>query len=192
MRIVCDNCGAKYQISDDKVRNKVFKIRCKKCSHTIVVRSKGGEAEAAASSSESVDESTRVAPPPTGDAGGSLEASSEAIWYVVVNREQIGPLTPAEVERRYKAGEVDADAFTWAEGMADWIRLAAVTEFAHLFPQPEAPAPWCCSSLSALTRSASQWPRISTRRSKPLPAPRAPPASRCSATGALSRPNKSC
>jgi predicted Zn finger-like uncharacterized protein len=41
MRIVCDNCGAKYQISDDKVRNKVFKIRCKKCSHTIVVRSKG-------------------------------------------------------------------------------------------------------------------------------------------------------
>ena len=38
MKIVCDNCSAKYQISDDKVRNKTFKIRCKKCSHVIVVR----------------------------------------------------------------------------------------------------------------------------------------------------------
>jgi predicted Zn finger-like uncharacterized protein len=140
MRIVCDNCGAKYQISDDKVRNKVFKIRCKKCSHTIVVRSKG---DGPSASGESNEDATRVAPAPT-DAGGSVEAAPDAIWYVVVNREQVGPMTPAEVERRYKAGEIDADAFTWAEGMTDWIRLAAVTEFAHMFPEKapaRAPAP---------------------------------------------------
>ncbi len=41
MKIVCDSCGTKYSIADDKVRGKVFKIRCKKCSHIIVVR--GGE-----------------------------------------------------------------------------------------------------------------------------------------------------
>ena len=41
MKIICDSCGTKYSISDDKVRGKVFKIRCKKCSHIIVVR--GGE-----------------------------------------------------------------------------------------------------------------------------------------------------
>ena len=137
MRIVCDNCAAKYQISDDKVRNKVFKIRCKKCSHTIVVRSKG---DAPAASGESVEDATRVALAPPGDPGGSVEsAGPDAIWYVVVNREQVGPMTSAEVERRFKAGDVDADCFTWAEGMADWIRLAAVTEFSHLFPQPKAP-----------------------------------------------------
>lgn len=136
MRIVCDNCGAKYQISDDKVRNKVFKIRCKKCSHTIVVRSKG---EGEGASGESVDEATRVAPAPGPDAGGSVESTPDAVWYVVVNREQVGPLTPAEVERRYKAGEIDGDVFTWAEGMADWIRLSAVTEFVHLFPVAPAP-----------------------------------------------------
>ena len=38
MKIVCDSCATKYSISDDKVRGKVFKIRCKKCSHIIVVR----------------------------------------------------------------------------------------------------------------------------------------------------------
>lgn len=37
MRIVCDSCGAKYSIPDDRVGNKPFKIRCKKCAHTIIV-----------------------------------------------------------------------------------------------------------------------------------------------------------
>ena len=41
MKIVCDKCATKYSIADEKVRGKVFKIRCKKCSHVIVV--KGGE-----------------------------------------------------------------------------------------------------------------------------------------------------
>ncbi|HEX2660455.1 MAG TPA: zinc-ribbon domain-containing protein, partial [Polyangia bacterium] len=41
MKIVCDSCSTKYSISDDKVRGKVFKIRCKKCSHIIVVKGTG-------------------------------------------------------------------------------------------------------------------------------------------------------
>ena len=41
MKIVCEACQAKYSIADDKVRGKVFKIRCKKCSHVIVVRGAG-------------------------------------------------------------------------------------------------------------------------------------------------------
>ena len=38
MKIKCDQCGAKYQVADDKVRHKVFKIRCKRCDNAIVVR----------------------------------------------------------------------------------------------------------------------------------------------------------
>ena len=41
MKIVCEACQAKYSIADEKVRGKVFKIRCKKCSHVIVVRGSG-------------------------------------------------------------------------------------------------------------------------------------------------------
>ena len=47
MKIVCDNCSTKYSIADEKVRGKVFKIRCKKCSHIIVVKGTDGEGAAA-------------------------------------------------------------------------------------------------------------------------------------------------
>ena len=38
MKLICDQCGARYSIADEKVRGKVFKIRCKKCENTIVVQ----------------------------------------------------------------------------------------------------------------------------------------------------------
>jgi predicted Zn finger-like uncharacterized protein len=38
MKFTCDKCNAKYSISDDKLTKKVLKIRCKKCSHTIILR----------------------------------------------------------------------------------------------------------------------------------------------------------
>lgn len=107
MKIVCDSCGTKYSIADEKVRGKVFKIRCKKCSHIIVVR--GGESapEAAA---------------PAADGG----------WHVVIDGEQVGPLSDADVRTKIERGEVKADTYTWKEGFADWVKLSAVPEFAGL------------------------------------------------------------
>lgn len=137
MRIVCDNCAAKYQISDEKVRNKVFKIRCKRCAHVIVVRAneQGERAEAP----------VQAAASPVEAAPAVAQAAVGAVWYVVVNREQVGPLTPDQVLAHFERGEVDADTFTWAEGMADWVRLATIPEFAdHVaaaVPAPAEPAP---------------------------------------------------
>jgi predicted Zn finger-like uncharacterized protein len=37
MKISCQSCAAKYTIADEKVVGKVIKIKCKKCSSTIVV-----------------------------------------------------------------------------------------------------------------------------------------------------------
>ncbi|HXJ20265.1 MAG TPA: GYF domain-containing protein [Polyangia bacterium] len=107
MKIVCDSCGTKYSIADEKVRGKVFKIRCKKCSHIIVVR--GGESapEAAAPATE----------------GG---------WHLVIDGEQVGPLTDADVRTKVERGEIKADTYTWKEGFADWVKLSVVPEFAGL------------------------------------------------------------
>jgi predicted Zn finger-like uncharacterized protein len=107
MKIVCDSCGTKYSIADEKVRGKVFKIRCKKCSHIIVVR--GGESapEAAA---------------PASDGG----------WHLVIDGEQVGPLSDADVRTKVERGEIKADTYTWKEGFADWVKLSAVPEFAGL------------------------------------------------------------
>jgi predicted Zn finger-like uncharacterized protein len=38
MKFVCEQCQSKYTIADEKVRGKVLKIRCVKCSNVIEVR----------------------------------------------------------------------------------------------------------------------------------------------------------
>ena len=106
MKIVCDSCSTKYSISDDKVRGKVFKIRCKKCSHIIVVRGTGEGAPAVA------------------------EAPSDAVWHLVVDGDQVGPLSEAEVRARLARGEISSENYIWKEGFADWLRLVDVPEFA--------------------------------------------------------------
>src|SRR5262245_32478404 len=109
MKIICDSCGTKYSISDDKVRGKVFKIRCKKCSHIIVVRGGEGQEEAAAA---------------------PAAAAAEGGWHIVVDGEQVGPIPEADVRARIERGEIRADTYIWKEGFADWLKLSAVPEFA--------------------------------------------------------------
>src|SRR5215471_8142522 len=107
MKIVCDSCGTKYSISDEKVRGKVFKIRCKKCSHIIVVR---GTTDAAA------------APAPAAEGG----------WHLVVDGEQVGPVPESDLRARFERGEINTETYVWKEGFADWLKLAAVPELADL------------------------------------------------------------
>jgi len=130
MRIVCDGCQAKYSIADDKVRAKVFKIRCKKCSNVIVVR--GADA-------------AEPAPAPV-----ATEVNDDAIWHLVIDQEQVGPMTAADVHQRFAAGEIDGDTFTWREGLDEWLPLAQLDAFAAIIsstppvvepPQPLAAAP---------------------------------------------------
>ena len=106
MKIVCDNCQAKYSIADEKVAGKVFKIRCKRCSNVIVVQGNQG-AEAVAAE-----------PPMTGD----------AIWHVVVNGEQHGPYDAAQLAEMLSVGTIDWEAFVWAEGFDNWVAMSDVPD----------------------------------------------------------------
>jgi predicted Zn finger-like uncharacterized protein len=129
MKIVCDACQAKYSISDDKVQGKVFKIRCKKCSNIIVVRGGAGAQEAAPAPAQEKD--TRVYD--YGYEGGEqAPAGDEAVWHVVINQDQVGPMTAAEVQQRFAGGEIDAETYAWREGFADWIPLSQVDAFQGL------------------------------------------------------------
>ena len=145
MKIVCDNCATKYSIADEKVRGKVFKIRCKKCSHVIVV--KGGEDGAVAAGDAAAgdlgydgEESTAIAPSAapasTPDAGGA----GDSVWHLVIDREQVGPMTPAEVRAKFAAGQCDAETYSWREGFGDWLRLGSIDEFRDLNTPAAAPA----------------------------------------------------
>src|SRR5689334_5837081 len=136
MKIVCDACQAKYSISDDKVQGKVFKIRCKKCSNIIVVRGGAGAAEPAPA--PAVEKDTRVYD--YGYEGGG-PAADEAVWHVVINQDQVGPMTAAEVQQRFSAGEIDAETYIWREGFSDWQPLTQVEAFASLAQGAPAAAP---------------------------------------------------
>ncbi|HEY1551900.1 MAG TPA: GYF domain-containing protein [Kofleriaceae bacterium] len=130
MKIVCDACQAKYSISDDKVQGKVFKIRCKKCSNIIVVRGGANAAEAAPAPQE---KDTRVYD--YGYDGGGAAAGGggdDAVWHLVINQDQVGPMSVSEVQQRFASGEIDGETFAWREGFADWLPLAQVDAFVGL------------------------------------------------------------
>jgi predicted Zn finger-like uncharacterized protein len=116
MKIVCEACQAKYSIADEKVRGKVFKIRCKKCSHVIVVR---GTGEAGGASGEFAS-SPSSAPDLALDAG----------WHIVVEGEQVGPLSEGDVKSRLVRGEITPDTYIWKEGLPDWVKISTLPEFA--------------------------------------------------------------
>jgi predicted Zn finger-like uncharacterized protein len=122
MKIVCDACQAKYSIADEKIQGKAFKIRCKKCSHIIVVKTVGEGAAAAVAEKQKAAAASDAVAPET-DQGG---------WHVVIDGEQVGPLTEAEVKDRLRQGKINAETLVWKEGFADWTALSAVSDLTAL------------------------------------------------------------
>jgi len=127
MKIVCDNCATKYQIADEKVSGKAFKIRCKKCSHVIVVNKGAGEGGGQATTQD-----PGAAPEAAMPAAESAPVG-DAVWHLVIDREQVGPMTPDEVRAKVKSGQVDAETYGWREGFDDWLKLSAIEDFKALF-----------------------------------------------------------
>ncbi|HEX7499950.1 MAG TPA: GYF domain-containing protein, partial [Polyangia bacterium] len=127
MKIVCDACQAKYSIADDKIQGKAFKIRCKKCSHLLVVTPRGDGA-AASSPAPAVEKSRSAARAPAAEA----PPPEQGVWHVVVDGEQVGPLSETEVKDRLRAGKINSDTLVWKEGFADWMQLSTVPEMTAL------------------------------------------------------------
>ncbi len=115
MKIVCDSCGAKYSIADEKVAGKIFKIRCKKCSSVLEVRGDQTGAH------------------PFGEASVPREAGDEPTWYIVVDGEQKGPLRPIELGQLFAKGSVGLDSYVWKEGFDDWKAAGDVPELGQVF-----------------------------------------------------------
>lgn len=109
MKIVCEDCGARYSIADEKVGGRAFRIRCKKCGQAIVVCGAAATEDA-------------------------VRPAADAIWYVVVEGEQQGPLPPEGIARMLAAGSVDRETWVWREGLAQWLRLGEVDELGQAAP----------------------------------------------------------
>ncbi len=134
MKIVCENCSAKYSIADEKVKGKVFKIRCKKCGESIVVK---GDTEEPVQQPETIPPPMPQAPQDeeteadtrvfdySGYQGGSDDA---AVWHIVVEGQEQGPYTSAQIEEYLEAGSLDYETYVWREGFDDWLPIKEIPE----------------------------------------------------------------
>jgi predicted Zn finger-like uncharacterized protein len=112
MKIQCQSCQAKYTIADEKVLGKVVKIRCKKCSSTIVIN--GNEARGGDDNAE-----THVF-----DYG----AQGSEQWTVNIADGDQRTMTTQEIIAEYRAGTVHDETFCWKETMADWLPLREIEQ----------------------------------------------------------------
>lgn len=150
MKIICDNCGAKYSIADEKVKGKVFKIRCKKCQESIVIR---GDAQPEAAPAPAPAPEPDMSPPPMPADGGEPDdaetkvfdysgyqgggAADEAVWHIVVEGDQQGPYTATQLGEYISAGSLDWETFVWKEGFGDWLPIRDVEELVNAISPPD-------------------------------------------------------
>jgi predicted Zn finger-like uncharacterized protein len=153
VKISCPACSAKYSIADDKVQDRLAKIRCRKCGATIVIDGKtspphiytgSGDASDTAESSE----------------GGGTEYSVD---FGEGDQRTLGL---RELVAAYNAGQVTGETFVWAEGFADWKPLADVAEIVSALnagPAAAASAPWEQKAAAKPAAAASAVPRSAAR-----------------------------
>ncbi len=107
VKVSCPSCAAKYSIADEKVRNRLAKIRCRKCETTIVIDGKTD--------------------PPTIAAADALVGRSDEYTVDISDNDQ-RQMTIAQLVTAYNEGLVTAETYVWKDGMADWEPLANVQE----------------------------------------------------------------
>ena len=109
MKITCQSCQAKYTIADEKVLGKVVKIRCKKCSATIVVNG-----------------NDPTAPPEVTRGYGEAGVSQEEPWTINVADGDQRTMTQTDIVAAFQAGVVTEDTYCWKDGMNDWLPLREI------------------------------------------------------------------
>ena len=137
MNITCDQCGKRYKMKAEQTK-KAFKTRCKRCSNVIIVRPEEHQ-EAEGSAQES---------PPTA-------TQEQAQWYAVVDGQQSGPFTVAQVAEFLSSGSLDEQSFVWCEGMSNWEPISGVPQLRDLIHKSATPAPVTSAPVMSATASAA-------------------------------------
>jgi predicted Zn finger-like uncharacterized protein len=110
MKITCQSCQAKYTIADEKVLGKIVKIRCKKCSATIVVNGSDPSGAPTYGASETA----------------GVGAGQDEGWTVNVGDGDQRTMTDAEIVAAYQTGVIGVETFCWKDGMSDWLPLREI------------------------------------------------------------------
>ncbi|HVU01175.1 MAG TPA: zinc-ribbon domain-containing protein [Polyangiaceae bacterium] len=122
MKLSCPACAAKYSIADEKVQDRLAKIRCRKCSATIIVDGKVSPPNVYTSDGGNVPAADE------GDAGVSAAGGGE--YSVDFGDNDQRSMSADEIVQACRRGELSPDMFVWAEGFSDWTAIKDVPELA--------------------------------------------------------------
>jgi predicted Zn finger-like uncharacterized protein len=159
VKISCPACSAKYSIADDKVQDRLAKIRCRKCGATIVIDGKTSPPHVYTSAGEAGE----VAEPSESSGGEYSVDFGEGDQRTLPLRDLI---------TAYNSGQVTGETYVWAEGFSDWKPLADVAEIVEALnagsaaaPAAASPSPWDkpAAARPAAASAASAMPRTAAR-----------------------------
>jgi predicted Zn finger-like uncharacterized protein len=171
VKISCPTCAAKYSVADEKIQSRLAKIRCRKCSSTIVIDGMStpasvyiGDASSPTASGAPQDLGAAEAAPASGRAGGfgfsdpapvaadSVGPAADEYAVDIADNDQRN-MTIHQIVGAYNEGIITADTYIWKEGMADWQTLAEVRAVANALHAAARPA---VAAMPAAVRRAEQ------------------------------------
>ncbi len=126
IKITCHECGARYHVRSSKIRGRRFRAACKKCGGTIV-----------AHCSKSFKVTIESGVKKENFAGlhldtNDLHRDENEQWFVVLDGQPHGPITPAQIRERYAQGQINERTYLWREGDDQWRHLEDIPELADL------------------------------------------------------------
>ncbi len=150
MKISCPACAAKYSIADEKVSDRLAKIRCRKCGATIVIDGKANPPSVYTAAGDATTEASD-------DAGDSQAGGLQ--FTVDFGEGDQRTMTVAEIVAAYNASQITQDTYLWADGFADWKPLAEVDEVVSALnagsgAAAPAAAPWASAAASPARTAA--------------------------------------
>ncbi len=194
MKFVCEQCKAKYQLSDDKVAGKTIRMNCRKCGHPIQIKVPAQPSQSApppcsigdnsptriGEVSEAIVEAMRMSLLDIGPASAQAPSVREE-WFVGINGDPSGPFTREQITTKMRAGTITSDSLAWHEGLDDWRPVADILELAELrkslalsIPVPAPPVPAAPPPSRPSRPGPPPPPSRPSRPGPPRPAPSRP------------------
>jgi predicted Zn finger-like uncharacterized protein len=141
VKLSCPSCGAKYSIADEKVHDRLAKIRCRKCSATIIIDGKVTPpnvytSDTGGSHAGEADDG--------GGGGGGGGGPAAGQYSVDFGDNDQRTMSADDIAQAYRRGELTRETYVWAEGMGDWTAIGDVPELAGALDAggaPPAPQP---------------------------------------------------
>ena len=121
MKFVCDRCQTRYSIADEKVRQRILRIRCKTCGNVITVQS-GEVVPGPQDSSRRLEPGGGAgsAPAPRSSSRLARRPSGLHEWYVSVDGAEQGPLSCRDAAKYIVSLPPERSVHVWKEGMDGW------------------------------------------------------------------------